>query len=534
MHLDQWEVCSRLLKSAHVKFICANQRHQRVLESFIEGDFYTSFYPFVVSSAKAESSKKLKEKYKISKTDKVLIYSGRLSSQKNIALLISEFNKLGKDYKLLLCGHYDDIINEQRELHYLPGFNFSMINKEIKKLNLDQKRVFYCGNLDRSELLNHLQISDIYISLSTYLLEDYGVAPLEAYMSGCSLLLSNWGGYNCFDRFDHVSLLESSLTDSGCWIDLSNLKAKLEELLTKNNDNQVGEIESKVNQSFLTGFNELIQARKKGFKLKTKKNTWNLGDQRASLLYYQHFKFLGSQKELSKDFTKCENYSELARKTTFLPSEKAREKYHSHALSKHFLNYYSMDIMPCFVDTLLTNDVYSYQNFFLRDAELSERDLNELKLKYPSAGFYSTHKLLQNCELVQNEHSEKKSQDTIVLSIAIDDIKKYKIELDNLKDSLGNYKKILVIDENKELLEGALNYLQLKSYECLKTIGECKRIKSGQADFYSLIDNKLCLDSFIQYDFLSRGFNQINLPKASQIDFSFSPYHGLNILKAQQ
>lgn len=551
MHTDLWDNISRMIKSAH--FLAANERQAKVLEQFLRGNISFIHYPFQVDQDLEQiniqdTRKEICQKYNVSIDDKILIYAGRLSIQKNISLLVEIMNELPQDYKLLLCGKFDDIAHEQRDLYYLPGLYFSLMNQ---KLNTSQDNIILCGNLEPRSLVKHYIAADQFISLSSYLLEDYGVAPLEAYSYGCDLILSNWGGFANFSNLSNTQLIDTCLMENYVHIDTEKSLQAIRESKSKKSINKISEqqkeIEQIFNKNFLKSIENILKIKGKPFSLKSTKAKWRLDDQKDNILYYKIIHQLSSRKEKDASFSKASLFLQEANDNLVLPPKKMREGELSKKFEFHFYNYFN-HILPCFIDTLLTTSKeIKSDKIYLRDGLIDTSSIDELFVRYPEKTFYikkevyhqySFDKLIP-VSLVSNV-TQKEKLKLIVNAIIL---KEDESSINLLLQTVKNYKEIILIENEISPLK-----LQDKTYhfervdKLLDDLGAKYQIVSfenianqnfktspKEFDYLSLLTPELIGDSFEDYYFLSLGYFMINGVFADKYDFAFSLHHGIKI-----
>lgn len=126
-----------------------------------------------------------------------LIYSGRLSSQKNIEFFLafaSSIEKLSSvDVHTTLMGKWDNRIPKHRGRFVIESYQ-NNINKFLSKLKFKNAPVFI-EDLDSGEWLNYLEGNSLLASFSTSIAEDYGVSIAQAQEQGTPLIISDWGGH---------------------------------------------------------------------------------------------------------------------------------------------------------------------------------------------------------------------------------------------------------------------------------------------------------------------------------------------------
>jgi len=202
--LNSWAKTFGLLKSKKVKLVCASEAQSQIVAGIMERDTdRVKTIPFSVESNDYFFSQELRDnfrtKHNLSKNDKVVVYTGRISLQKNVVYLVECFRDFCKKFgdenlHLLIAGPCDDIGMPYLNKNLLVNFYRSKFLESIEQLD----NVKYLGVLEKKELNELYSGADIYCSLSTHNDEDFGMAPAEALMTGCQGVLTNWGGYQSF------------------------------------------------------------------------------------------------------------------------------------------------------------------------------------------------------------------------------------------------------------------------------------------------------------------------------------------------
>jgi len=124
------------------------------------------------------------------------VYAGRLSRVKNIALLIKTYHELQrkfKNIKLKLIGDFDSEVHEYQGIFTVEDYKQEILEL-VDSLSWNSKPEFL-GKLAYDEWPNKLGNNSAYISLSTYLSEDYAVSIAQAQEKGVPVICSNWGGH---------------------------------------------------------------------------------------------------------------------------------------------------------------------------------------------------------------------------------------------------------------------------------------------------------------------------------------------------
>lgn len=128
-----------------------------------------------------------------------LVYAGRISRVKNIDLLIytnnALQNKLNKDIKLNIIGSFDE------EYHEFWGYFSNQIpyinelEEIIESLDWKFSKPVFHKKTRPSEWGNKKFNNPHYISLSTFLCEDFAVSVAQAQENGWPCILTDWGAH---------------------------------------------------------------------------------------------------------------------------------------------------------------------------------------------------------------------------------------------------------------------------------------------------------------------------------------------------
>ena len=123
----------------------------------------------------------------------VLLYAGRISPEKNIGLLIEMMKQLApdtdRDYRLLVAGAgpEEERLKQRAAIHF-PG------------------KLVCLGHLDKETLADYYANADVFVHPNPR--EPFGIAPLEAMVSGVPTLAPNSGGILSYANDDNAWLEE--------------------------------------------------------------------------------------------------------------------------------------------------------------------------------------------------------------------------------------------------------------------------------------------------------------------------------------
>ncbi len=195
---------NELLIDKKVHFIAASSSYKKLLSKCLNSNRTLALIPFPIETTifkRSQSSRnQFRKLYGLKKDERALLYTGRLSPQKNVELLIDTFLKfnnsllLHKKKHLFLFGNIDDFESPtfyQEKLK--PGDYFQRIKKYINDAN--NQYLHFIPRADHKSLKQAYCGSDLFISMSLYHDEDYGYSPLESLLCGTPVLVTQWGGY---------------------------------------------------------------------------------------------------------------------------------------------------------------------------------------------------------------------------------------------------------------------------------------------------------------------------------------------------
>lgn len=135
-------------------------------------------------SHKKKIRQKIKDKYSISSNDKIILFTGRLSKEKGLDVLLDALKKINvKDYKLLIVGSIMHGANEKNEY----------VNLVKHKAQEISPHVLFTGYVAHNKLANYYNAADIAVLPSIWE-EPAGLTMIEALSCGTKVITTNSGG----------------------------------------------------------------------------------------------------------------------------------------------------------------------------------------------------------------------------------------------------------------------------------------------------------------------------------------------------
>ncbi len=226
LYPKEWLSLQSILKNTQVKFVCASNKQVDLVSKFLirpKTRVERCHFPSDVTKFHFSRDKRNETRRQLGLRDDeiAIIYSGRISLQKNVEMLMQYVVNLMMrspfSIRFFVAGPFDDIGAPFFGLHFEKGYAYQRFQSRLKMVPEEfQSRMKYLGNLNTEDLHGLYCAGDVFASLSLYHDEDYGMAPAEALMCGLPVVLSDWGGYASFSGDERDCLLAPvDITGSG-------------------------------------------------------------------------------------------------------------------------------------------------------------------------------------------------------------------------------------------------------------------------------------------------------------------------------
>jgi glycosyltransferase involved in cell wall biosynthesis len=231
---SEWLSFLPYLEGRFVEWACASERQQRLVNSLLKpsGD-HTWVCPFPIFQKDFVFSKSLRSakrrKLKFRESDFVILYTGRMTLQKNVVALLRAFASLPpeiiKKSRLVFAGDFDDLAAPFAGMGTSAGSFYRLWQESLNALpKFVQSRVLVLPGASREDLRGIYSAADLFVSLSLQHDEDFGMAPVEASISGLPLILTSWGGYAHFHAAGpRVKMVPVSIREQGPSFELSEV-----------------------------------------------------------------------------------------------------------------------------------------------------------------------------------------------------------------------------------------------------------------------------------------------------------------------
>lgn len=176
----------------------------------------------------------LRMKYNIPGDAFVMVYSGRISLQKNSHLLVSLLKDLEREHKniyLMMVGFFDNF--------YIPEFSNQLppdskveFYKLIDEFDLASKVRIFDNQNDPDLYAEMLSMADIGINLTTLISENFGYTPVEMQACGLPVIGTDWGGLKDTIIDDETGFrITTVLSEYGVRINMKSAISRIKNLI---------------------------------------------------------------------------------------------------------------------------------------------------------------------------------------------------------------------------------------------------------------------------------------------------------------
>lgn len=209
INYNLWERCAPILSGFKVEFLVASLRQKILVDRmFIKNKSIVC--PFPVDPNEFHPDDELRKQqrleWKVKENDMVFLFTGRLSRQKRIKTLITQFAEEFKDEPrahLYLYGNSDNIGDPFLGIFDLEGEYFRSFFSVYRSFSSElQSRIHFMGAVSNAELKKVYLGADVLLNLSVHNDEDFGMSVAEAQFSGLPSILTDWGGLAGFEHSD--------------------------------------------------------------------------------------------------------------------------------------------------------------------------------------------------------------------------------------------------------------------------------------------------------------------------------------------
>lgn len=182
------------------------------------------------SPATDAERKELRRQLGMDENERLIVYSGRISAQKNLHSILPVLYEIclrHKHVKFVAVGPSDDLgvphIRNQNRLRYNVE-----LSRLIQRFHL-QKTVRFEANVDQPRLAEWLKACDLHVSLTLHACEDYGYGIAQGLATGAPTVITRWGGG--IDLARVASGVDVLITGNGPRVNLAQALSLIDKLL---------------------------------------------------------------------------------------------------------------------------------------------------------------------------------------------------------------------------------------------------------------------------------------------------------------
>jgi glycosyltransferase involved in cell wall biosynthesis len=172
----------------------------------------TTFYPIDESQRQV-----LKAELGFRKTDRILLYAGRVTLEKNVHTqlrILSVLQRLMPNLHVVIIGGLQSVPFHEFGVH-TPDIT-GMLTRLLYALRLDIDRVHFLGHRNPTQTRNYYIVADALVNLTLHHDENFGLAQVEAMACGTPVIGTKWGGL--IDSIKHNETgyhISTVVTDTG-------------------------------------------------------------------------------------------------------------------------------------------------------------------------------------------------------------------------------------------------------------------------------------------------------------------------------
>ena len=168
-----------------------NLEKTKVVYNAIDTDL---FKPYSLDHKKM-IRQQIKKKYSISSNDKIILFTGRISKEKGLDILLDALKKVKVDnYKLLIVGSIMHGANEKNDY-------VDLVKHKAHEIS---PHVLFTGYIAHDKLADYYNAADVTVLPSTWK-EPAGLTMVEALSCGSPLITTNSGGIG--EYVDHKAIM---------------------------------------------------------------------------------------------------------------------------------------------------------------------------------------------------------------------------------------------------------------------------------------------------------------------------------------
>jgi glycosyltransferase involved in cell wall biosynthesis len=212
--------CARYLKSTDVLVGNCDGDIEITKKFFTNAQIHKVPFPFdesIFYPIDEQQRRAIRANMRFQPADKILLYSGRITLEKNLHTLLRIFRVLQDwvpDLHLVIAGepHFTPF----SQMGVYPVNPTATLMRLIDDLRIKKEQVHFIGRKSPSQLRDLYAIADLMVNLTLNHDENFGFSQIEAMACGTPVIGTSWGGLK--DTIKHGETgyqISTVLTDSG-------------------------------------------------------------------------------------------------------------------------------------------------------------------------------------------------------------------------------------------------------------------------------------------------------------------------------
>lgn len=239
---ELWMQASEDLEGIPLHLIAASERSRALMATCCGKGASLAVVPPPIDKARfsfdAELRSRIRAELNVDEDEKVLLYVGRLHLQKGFDLILKLFSEISNlRATLVVGGLHDDSGIPMFNISMPLGYQFQKFSRLAQSFGLNHgSKMRYLGDLSYGSLCGLYCAADINLSLSLFHDEDFGLTPIEAGSCGLPSILTDWGGYSSYSKFESVSVCPVHLKANSLDVDIEPARTALRRHLESSHD----------------------------------------------------------------------------------------------------------------------------------------------------------------------------------------------------------------------------------------------------------------------------------------------------------
>jgi glycosyltransferase involved in cell wall biosynthesis len=267
-----------LLAGCDVHFIASSPKQKKIVECVLQSPgrsvHLVPFPMWKTIKSKDQGRAEMRKELGISDSAQLFLYTGRISTFKNVELVMTLLNKarvINPKIIFMYVGSFDNFDSFKANDKYS---NQATINaKLLNQIDPHAEWCFYKPFVKAEELSRYYLAADAFISLSVCRGEDFGMSVLEASSFGLPCFLTDWAGYSGFSELPDTYLAPVILDGRDMKITLDEMEKRISRFVPSSSEQKKAKM-IKVEQDFsiektMERIKEILEVAKtypKGFK----------------------------------------------------------------------------------------------------------------------------------------------------------------------------------------------------------------------------------------------------------------------------